>query len=191
MVVRWISLIASLLFAASTARGEIVQWFDGDGDGSLWLSDVVPEPYINLDGAVLWWADLPGANLHTASLRGVNLMFSKLEGANLSVSDLSHASLFGADLRFADLAFTTFHGAFLMEADVYGANLFHVDITSANLSDIQNWEHAQWLTARYNDETVFPEGMYPEDYAMMYMEIPAPSALWLIPVIAITRLRRS
>ena len=128
-VLRWITLIVSLLIVTSNGRAEIVQWFDGDGDGSLWLSDATPEPFINLDGAVLWWADLPDANLHTASLRGVNLMYSKLAGANLSVSDLSHASLFGADLQYADLAFTTFHGAFLMEADVYGANLFHVDIT--------------------------------------------------------------
>ena len=55
------------LFSVGTASADVYQWYDGDGDGSTWLSNTVVEPYANLSQQTLWWADLPFANLHHAN----------------------------------------------------------------------------------------------------------------------------
>ena len=187
---RWIAFLCILGCVSTNLHGEIVQWTDGDGDGSLWLSDSPIEPYVILNGEVLWWANLPGANLHHAQMQYVNLMFAELPGANISAGNLSFANLTNANLINTDLAFTILHGANLANADIALSNLFHADITDANLTGIQNWEEAFWLTARYNENTIFPEGMHPEDYAMIYMEVPAPgNLLWFVTIGLFTRRR--
>ena len=162
---------------SSTALAGISQWYDGDGDGSLWLSDSVVKPYADLSGQTLWWADLPYANLHHSNLVLTNLSYANLYAANLKVSDLSYAILFGSDLESSFLAFSTLHGADLRSTNINDANLFNVDITDADMTGMQNWETAQWMAARYNDNTVFPEGMDPNNYAMFYMEIPSPPVM--------------
>ena len=179
-MVRWI--LPLCVCVTTTAFAEIVQWTDGDGDGSLWLSNSVVEPYADLSFQTLWWAELPSANLHHANLVFTNLSYANLREANLNVVDLSFANLFGANLEGSFIGFSTLHGADLRETNMDNANLFYVDITDADMTGMQNWETAQWMAARYNDNTIFPEGMNPDNYAMFYMEIPAPAAtlsFWL------------
>lgn len=177
--------------ATSSALAEISQWVDGDNDGSLWLSDTVVEPFADLSFQTLWWADLPSANLHHANFMYTNLSFANLVGANIKVSDLSYVNLFGANLEGSFIGFSTLHGADLRSTDIGKANLFYVDITDADMTGMQNWESAQWMAARYNDNTIFPEGMYPENYAMFYMEVPSPAVFSLLLFAsAVTRRKR-
>lgn len=162
-------------YMAASSSAEIFQWHDGDGDGSYWLSDSVVEPYVDLSRQLLWWADLPFANLHHANLLFTNLSFANLENANLSSADLSYANLYEANLTESDLAFTIFTGADLEASNIEDANLFYADVSDANLTNLENWDSAFWLAARYNANTIFPEGMNPDDYAMIELVVPTPT----------------
>jgi uncharacterized protein YjbI with pentapeptide repeats len=51
-------------------------------------ADVLPQEWINLQGAYLREANLRGANLRGAYLQGVNLQGANLQGANLDFSCL-------------------------------------------------------------------------------------------------------
>jgi uncharacterized protein YjbI with pentapeptide repeats len=155
-------LIPKLVCAciASTATADIYQWHDGDGDGSLWLSSSLAVPFSNVSRQTLWWAELENENLSSI---------------NLSASNVSFAHLASTNLQNADLAFTLFVGADLHAANVSNANLFYADISDADLSGVASWESAFWLATRYNENTILPEGMNPEQYGMIFTEIPAPS----------------
>lgn len=170
-------LITGLVLAivASAVHAEIYQWQDGDGDGSLWLSDSKAQPYSNISRQVLWWADLENANLVSA---------------NLSASNLSYANLFHANLQNADLAFTLFVGADLQETNIDNANLFYADVSYANLTGMENWQSAFWLAARYNESTLFPRGMNPDSFGMINLSVPSPSALALLGISIVFAIRR-
>ena len=155
---------------------DIWQWEDGDNNGSLWLSDSPVEPYADLSGELLWWAELPFVNLHHANLMNTDLSFANLVGANFKIANLTNANLYGATLEGSVLAYATFFGANLDSANIAEANMFYADFSDANLSNLENWESAFWLAARYNANTIFPEGMDPNDYAMIELAIPCPAA---------------
>ena len=174
----------------STALADVYQWYDGDGNGSLWLSDSVVEPYADLHSQVLWWANLPFANLHHANLVSTNFSFANLQNANLSMADLSHANLFDANLTNTDLAYTIFAGATLSSSDIEDANLFYADLTDADLSNMENWDSAFWLAARYNEHTIFPDGMDPDEYGLIDMEVPAPATGFIAACLCFVRKRR-
>jgi hypothetical protein len=150
------------VFIASTAVADIYQWYDGDGDGSLWLSSSIAEPYIDLSNQVLWWADLQNANL---------------ANANLSHSNLFNSNFINADLEQSDLAFTNFYGANLQSVNMDNANVFYADFSNANLTEIENWDSAFWLAAKYTEATLFPDGMNPTTFGMTLVEVPAPGIL--------------
>ena len=154
---------------------DIWQWMDGDMNGSLWLTESVAEPYTDLNDQVLWWADLPYANLHHASLVNTDLSFANLIGANFRVANLSYANLSYANLENSVLAYANLFGANLNSADLGDANMFYADFSDANLSNIDNWESGFWLAARYNANTIFPDGMDPDNFAMIELEIPEPT----------------
>lgn len=174
-MVRWILFVCLLGNTTSMSVADIWQWTDGDDNGSLWLSDSLVEPYAVLSGQVLWWADLPFANLHHANLVNTDLSFANLFGANFNVANLSYANLFAANLENTLLAYASFFGATLESANIGDANLFYADFSDANLSNLENWESAFWLAAQYNANTIFPEGMDPNNYAMIELEVPAPA----------------
>lgn len=184
-MVRWVTTLFVCL--TSTAFADIYQWTDGDGDGTLWLSDATPEPYADLSFQVLWWADLPEARLQNSNMVETNLSYANLIDANLKSVDLSYATLFGANLELSSIGFSTLHGADLRNTNVNNANLFYADITDADMTGMQNWESAMWIAARYNDNTIFPEGMDPNDYPMFYIEIPAPATLVCFVVLSIMK----
>jgi uncharacterized protein YjbI with pentapeptide repeats len=170
-----------LLITASRAGASIYQWFDGDNNGSLWLSNSVVEPYSDLSSEILWWANLETANLNHSNFAFSDLSFAHLYEANLSASDLSYSNLFNANLGSADLAFADFSGADLQFSNIGNANMFYADFSNANLSNVQNWDSSFWLAAKYDANTIFPEGMNPVDYGMSYLEVPSPA---IIPTFA-------
>ena len=164
------------LFIASIACGDIYQWYDGDGDGSLWLSSSQAEPYSDLSSQVLWWADLQNENL---------------VHANLSASNLSYANLFNSNLENSDLAYTNFMGANLRSTNMNNANMFFADFSDSNLFEIENWENAFWLASKYTQNTIFPTGMDPDEFGMVEVEVPAPGILSVIGIgFALHRRRR-
>ncbi len=167
-------------FTTPICVADIWQWTDGDNDGSLWLSNSLVEPYADLSNQTLWWADLPYANLHHANLENTDFSFANLFGANLKIANLSYANLFEAELGDSILAYASFFGANLESANIADANMFYADFSDANLYGLENWETAFWLAARYNANTIFPEGMNPDDYAMIELEIPAPAAFTIL-----------
>ena len=160
---------------SSTASADIYQWYDGDGDGSLWLSSSIAEPFSNLSNELLWWADLQNANL---------------QYANISNANLAHANLTNTNLEHADLAFTNFIGADLQGANIQSANVFYADLSGANLFGLENWNEAFWLASRYTQTTIFPYGMDPNDFGMIEIEIPAPGIIPLLGISIVVRRRR-
>lgn len=174
-MVRWFFLVSVVCLVTHHCVADIWQWEDGDNDGSLWLSDSPVEPYSDLSGELLWWAELPFANLHHANLANTDLSFANLVGANFKIANLTNASLHDANLKGSVLAYANFFGANLDSANIEDANMFYANFSGANLSNVDNWESAFWLAARYNANTIFPEGMDPNEYAMIELDIPAPS----------------
>ena len=172
----------TLFICASSAFPDIYQWYDGDGDGSLWLSDSIVEPYSDLSTQILWWADLQYANLHHADLSFTNFSYTNFDGANLASSDLSYANLFDSNLENTYLAFSLFRGTNLTASNINNANLFNADFSDADLSDVENWDRAFWLAARYTENTIFPIGMNPDDFGMIEIEIPTPGVFCLAGV---------
>ena len=165
---------------SQSALADIFQWYDGDGDGSLWLSNASVAPYSDFSMQTLWWADLPFANLHHGDFIFTNFSYADLSGANLSSVDMSYTDLQHANLENADLTFTLFVGTDLASSNMSGANIFYADFSDANLSNIENWGSAFWLAARYNENTIFPDGMDPNDFGMIEIVIPAPEMLCFV-----------
>ena len=73
--------------AITTASfSDIYQYEDCDGNGTLLLTELDAELFVDLSGLYLGCADLDGANLSNANLIG----------ADLTGADLNYAYLFGA-----------------------------------------------------------------------------------------------
>ena len=160
------ALVSSVALAfASVSQADIFQFIDCDGNGSLLLTELDAEPFVDLSGlylecadlrfadlsdADLTDADLTGANLTganlsdafltNANLSGANLSSAILSGANLSGVDLTNVNLSGADLTNAALGYANLSGADLSDADLMNAtlgyaNLSGADLTNANLTN--------------------------------------------------------
>ena len=182
-------IFAIIACVTSSSAAAIIQWYDGDVNGSVWLSDSTIEPYADLSGQTLWWADLDWANLHHSNLEEANLMYAHLIGANLAHSNLGLVNFYGAVLSESNLSFTNLSYADLSNTNVFGTNIFQADLTYANVTNIDNWEQAFWLGATYNQSTIFPTGMNPESFGMILIPAPATLALVSIAVFAIRRRR--
>ncbi len=105
----------------------------------------------NLQGANLARANMMGADLRRADLSRSNLTQAVLNGANLGHANLSHADLSFADLSWADLT-----GADLSNANLTGVNLVWANLSRARLNG------AILDGARYNSQTLWPDGKLPE-----------------------------
>jgi len=184
-----ISVVFSFLISFSV-HADIYQWYDWDGDGSKWLSDSTVEPNADLSGQLLWWANLSDATLVHANFQNTNLDFSTLARASLSQANFTGASLHGVNFTDADLTNADLTTTDLRFANVKDANLFHANMSNANLSNLRNWEDAMWLAALYNANTIFPEGMHPEELAMIELQVPAPAVGFVFLYVFIKPRRR-
>lgn len=104
----------------------------------LWLDGEPGGERANLEGAILFEADLKGVNLRNANLERANLIGAKLMGTNLFEANLFEANLFtanlqGANLQIANLRETTLERACLEKANLFGANLTDANLERANL----------------------------------------------------------
>lgn len=204
------TLISWLVYSNTIVSGAIYQYYDGDSNGSLFLTDLDAEPFANLSGLTLHWADLAGVDLSNAYLSGTNLFFADLRSANLTGAylhsadmnqalmsgiDLSYAYMLSAQLSGADLSNASLEYAFLTYADFSGADLSNADLSFANLteSNLQGADlsgadlsqicgcfNADFLNATYDDETMFADDMDPDALGMIF--VPTPGALALLAV---------
>ncbi|MDG2201473.1 MAG: pentapeptide repeat-containing protein [Phycisphaerales bacterium] len=141
----------------------------------------------DLTGADLTGADLTNANLTNADLTGSILTNAILGGVSSGgivgePADLPNGFVLangylvggGVDLTGADLS-----GADLTGAVIYGSNFTGADLTGADLSKLSGWEFATWIGATYDDDTLFPEGMDPDEYGMVFSGPPVTGACCL------------
>ena len=147
------ALVSSVALAfASVSHADIFQYEDCDGDGSLLLTELDPEPFVDLSGlylgcaeltnAYMVFSDLCDADLSGANLNGVFLEHADLENANLSGANLNDARLFR--VRSGGIVGTpnslppewSLMSGYLIgpDAKLSSANLSGVDLTNANLS---------------------------------------------------------
>ena len=213
------SLVVLMAFCP-VAAASIFQYFDGDGDGSLFLTELDAEPSAYLAGQTLYWADLVGVDLSNAYLSGTNLFAADLTEANLAGSymmsanltqaimpgaNLTFSYLYGAqvteanlssvDLSYAYLAFADISGANLTDADLSFANLINADfsgaqLSGADLSQVCLGFNTNFEGATYSVDTTFAYGMDPDVLGMIY--VPAPGTLAILGLINMIgfRLRR-
>jgi uncharacterized protein YjbI with pentapeptide repeats len=97
---------------------------------------------VDLNMAMLAFADLEGANLVNAKLKDADLGDANLANADLEGANLANAFLVNADLSGANLT-----GARLAGTDLGGANLTGANLTGTGLTD-----------AGYDNSTIWPEG---------------------------------
>jgi hypothetical protein len=188
------------LAITTASFADIYQYQDCDQNGTLLLTELDAEPGVDLRWLYLGCADLNNADLEFANLGSANLNGADLSNANLDDADLFYANLTNADLinanlingilHYADLANANLTdanltGAYLNSADLryadlinanlingilHYADLANANLTGANLFGAIEWQTATWTGATYNDATVFPGGMNPEKYGMIYDE---------------------
>jgi len=165
---------------------DIYQYEDCDGNGTLLLTELNAEPGVSLSGmylgcADLFSADLDNANLTDADLRNAdlseaNLNFALFINANLPEADLTDADLRNADLSEANLNFANFINANLSNANLAGAKLTFAKFQTANLQGTNlggalDWATVTWTNATWSQSTIFPTGMNPNNYAMIYVPL--------------------
>jgi uncharacterized protein YjbI with pentapeptide repeats len=136
----------------------------------------------NLVYASLIGAYLKGANLYRADLYGSffsalhehypnykshffwakperqlmgKYIWADLEAANLMEANLQSAYLVSSDLNHANLE---------------GANLEKANLQNANLAKITFNENTKWTNAKYNIETIWPEGFDPDGAGAIFVE---------------------
>ena len=200
---------ASMCLTAHAHAG-IFQYFDGDGNGSLFLSDIDAGPFADLSGQTLHWAnlsltDLSGVNfsnsdlshadlssstltnsyLHStnisnADLSNTTMTYSYLFGAQLNDSDLSYSDLSYAYLVFADLSYADLSYADLSNATLTESNLQGADLSGADMSNLCCCFNANFEDATYDADTQFAEGMDPHAMGMIFL--PAPASLALLAI---------
>lgn len=123
--------------------------------------------FTDLEKACLEFANLRAALLRGADLRGARLRYARLDGADLSDADLQRADLEYADLRGADLRRVNFQSAKLASASLEEAYLMAINLREANLAGTSFREAhlrgADLRKARWDNETVWPEGFIPPE----------------------------
>jgi uncharacterized protein YjbI with pentapeptide repeats len=128
-----------------------------------------------LSEAFLDGADLSRANLSDAHLFKANLGDANLNGANLNLANLNEADLTWANLNDAGLIGTNLSEANLCEANLHGADLSGADLTDADLSGANlsgaKLPGANLRGAKYNDLTVWPDGLNPIDAGAILVDL--------------------
>ena len=122
----------------------------------------------DLSDACLVNADLSKADLRIVDLKGARLIGANLRGVNLREADVTNMDLFRADLEGANL-----RGASLKGVRLWGANLRRVNLMDVNLEENvldggPSREKTDLKWAKYNKNTIWPEGFNPLEAMAVY-----------------------
>ena len=210
MTLHKIPSIATVLLFSSSLYSDIFQFYDGDNNGSLFLSNSSAIPQASLAFEELFWANLPSVDLTNAYLFQTNLQHANLNNAildfaymkdinlansNMANSTLEYSYAFNANFNSANLVFANFIGATLsfsdfLESDlsfsVFAlANISHasfIDATlvGANFTGVCCWGSADFNGATYDNTTIFASGMDPTELGMVFIPAPATLAVYLV-----------
>jgi len=135
---------------------DIYQYEDCDGNGTLLLTELNAEPGVSLSGMYLGCADLFSADLDNANLTDADLRNADLSEANLNFANFINANLSNANLAGAKLTFAKFQTA---------------NLQGTNLGGALDWATVTWTNATWSQSTIFPTGMNPNNYAMIYVPL--------------------
>ena len=197
-----LNLIVCLIptYIGTISFGDIYQWYDGDGDNSLWLCDNDAVPNAELNSMYLGYADLLGLNLQNASFYGSILSHANFTDCHLQNSILqytvSESSIFtnvnlsGSNLSYSNFTAANFQNASLYGSDVSYSNFSGADFQGARLIGILDWTATTWAGATYNDDTIFSQGMNPDEMGMLYVPVPTVATLALFSIAGCTIRRR-
>ena len=134
-------LLCTTVFTLSITTAsfaDIYQYEDCDGDGSLFLTDIDPEPYATLDNLYLGCAnlyneDLTSAYMQQSDLSGAILTNSSLDNVFFLSSDLTNANLDGCSLTNAYMNGAAMIDASMINADMTNATVMGVDFTNGDM----------------------------------------------------------
>ena len=101
-------------------------------------------------------ANFERANLHQTSFDG-----AILEGCNFDKASLKYSSLKNANCKGA-----SFVGTSMLEADIEGADFTCADLCGANLKGVKLNEKTIFTQAKYDENTLFPDGFSPAKHGM-------------------------
>uniref|UniRef100_A0A2A4YVA7 Pentapeptide repeat-containing protein n=1 Tax=OCS116 cluster bacterium TaxID=2030921 RepID=A0A2A4YVA7_9PROT len=87
---------------------------------------------INLDGAILNYANFEGSNLSESSFKGAKLHYSNMVGVDFSNSNLEAAQLFATDMSGAVLSGVNFQGADLRNINTQSVTFHQTSVLSQN-----------------------------------------------------------
>lgn len=133
--------------------------------------------HADLREASLFMANLSDAGLRHADLRKANFGFCRLIQARLQDTLLRGANFASADLSRSDLRGCRLGNVSLSRARLEGARLSGADFHGADLSLCSDLPSAFLHNARFDGETLFPEGFDPEWHALLGLECRGPHRL--------------
>jgi uncharacterized protein YjbI with pentapeptide repeats len=91
-----------------------------------------PEPYVDLAGCDLSFANFTNVRLERANLTSANLTFADLSNVDLESANLFNATLANANLSNAFLQYADFSNSNLSNANLTGADVTGANFTRAN-----------------------------------------------------------
>mgnify|MGYP003133650971 FL=1 len=151
-----------------------------------WLSDIDPAPYTNFINEELRYADLVDTDLSYSTFTESIFYGSHFQGSDLSGAVFDHTEFDTAYFNGANLT----GAVFVNLSSVEYANFQYSELSAADLSGAHDWWTATWNNATYDINTIFPDGMNPDDYGMIYSPVPAPAAVALLGLAGFSIRRR-
>ncbi len=123
-----------------------------------------------LERANLRWAHLEGANLRGAYLEWAYLIETHLEGADLEEAHMEGVNLIRAHMEEAHLEGADLIKAHLNKTCLEGADLSWTYLMGAKLKEVMYDDKTIWTEAKYNKDTLWPEGFDPEAAGAVLVE---------------------
>lgn len=125
-------------------------------------------------------ADLQNCDFSGVIREGLCCMGARFDGSSFRGADLYWATAMDASFRNCDLTEACFRGADLKEVDFRGAIMTRTNFGADNLNGFTDLSGADLSTAvirdccfdgaRYDVNTRFPQGFYPEKHGLVLVE---------------------
>jgi len=123
----------------------------------------------NFENASLDSVNFEEANLRSAYIRNASMKVSRLLCAKMEFVDARNVNLESSNMWCAELKSASLRGANLKSADLRNAQLESADLRNANLEHVKV-SGAIFIDAKYNCDTIFPEGFVPGEHGMILID---------------------
>jgi uncharacterized protein YjbI with pentapeptide repeats len=133
-------------------------------------------------------AHFDGSNFESANFsRAYSLRGTRFTNSNFTNAIFASAS-FGKNSSAGEYEFTDFSGSIFNGTRFQHSDFKHAKFLGSDFTGSLNWSTANWTGAKYNDNTIFAEGMDPNALGMVH--VPAPSVLALLGITGLYGSRR-